>query len=364
MTSGLPASNSASSGALRRAQASDLPGLLPGTLFSLGLAHQHLADDLRECIALDDAAASLLRSHLKGDRHLSEFLLLSTCNRLEVYGVTLEPDALARTAHWLAQAVGRDADSLSAAWRRTEEVAAAAHLFAVASGLESQLLGETEILGQVKDAYDLAGREATVGPRLHRLLQKTFQAAKLVRSETGIARGQVSIGNVAVDLAARIFGDLTRARLLIVGSGEVGELTAKAFRSRGATGLRVTSRNPETAARLAASVDASPVPFDQWQNLLPECDVIVTATASPTPVLSRQAVEAALSLRAGRPLFLIDLAVPRDIESGVGELEDAYVYTLEDLAEIARDNLAARRVELGRAREIIATRAEAAVRRK
>jgi len=335
----------------------------PGTLFVLSLAQQHTPEAWHEPLAIGANAATRLRDQLRKDAALSEYLLLATCNRLEVYGVCATADAAAQTTARVAEILGRHPEAVAGHCQVHTEADAAAHLFAVASGLESQLLGETEILGQVKEAYDLAGRDNTLGSRLHRLLQKTFQAAKLIRSETGIARGQISIGNVAVDLATRIFGDLTQASLLVVGSGEVGELTAKAFRSRGAARLLVSSRNLETANRLAEAVGASAVAFADWPKHLPEVDVVVTATAAPTAILARATVAAALRSRSGRPLFLIDLAVPRDIDPEVANLGDVYLYTLADLAQIARDNLAARQVELGRARELIAARADAAVRR-
>lgn len=336
----------------------------PGDIFVIALTHQSVEADCRERLALAAPGAAALRATLAAEASLREHLVLTTCNRLEVYGVADSPTAPERVAAHLCRQLDLPATALAAGWIAAAEEAAAAHLFAVASGLESQLLGETEILGQVKDAYDGASRTRTLGPRLHRLLQKCFQTAKLVRSETGIARGQISIGNVAVELAARIFGDLTTARLLLVGSGDVGELTAKAFFSRGAHCLTVTSRNPDAAARLAEAVRAQTVPFGDWIGALPGQDVVVTATSAPHLILTEATVQAALRTRRGRPLFLIDLAVPRDIDPEVAALPDVYLYTLEDLAAIARENLAARQVELGRARELIAERAAAVVRRR
>ena len=330
----------------------------PG-FFLLGTTHQRAPLAVREKLALDAEASAALQTELATIAGLRELTILNTCNRIEFYGVAESPETLARLeavycarqcfppeefATCRLSLVGRDAIQ---------------HLFEVATGLDSQMLGETEIFGQVKAAYATAQTRQSTGPVLNRVFQKTFQAAKYVRTQTAITVGQVSIANVAVDLAQNIFGDLKATRILLLGAGDIGEKTAKAFQSRGAASLTVASRNLERAMELATTFGASALPFEQREARLAEFDVVVGSTAAPETVVSVAAAAAALRKRPARPLFFIDLALPRDIEAGVADLENAFLYNLDDLAKIAESHRVARVAEVERARAMLTEKSAA-----
>jgi glutamyl-tRNA reductase len=233
------------------------------------------------------------------------------------------------------------------------------HLCQVASGLDSQILGETEIFGQAKRAYATAQARAAAGPIINRLFQKAFQAAKHVRANTGITAGQVSVANVAVDIALNVFGEVTNARLLVIGAGEMAEKSAKAFQSRGATNVCVTNRRHERAESLAQALGAETVPFESRDDAIAAADIVVCSTASPGTIVSRNTVCQAMSRRPSRPLLLIDLAMPRDVDAGAGQLENVFLYNLDDLALVAAKNREARLAEAEAGRRTIAERADA-----
>lgn len=327
-------------------------------LFVIGATHHRAPIGVREKLALSAAAATALRAELATMTGLREFALLSTCNRVEFYGVAAEAGAAARvTAAFCARqnfpAVEFEKIRLSLRGREAVQ-----HLLEVAAGLDSQLVGETEIFGQVKDAYAHAQSAGSTGPVLNRVFQKGFQAAKHVRTHTAISEGQVSIANVAVDLALNIFGDLAGARILLLGAGDIGEKTVKAFQSRGAKSLTIASRRLERAMELANGLGALALPFWLAPAKLPEFDIVVCATSAPDAVVSLAAVRAAMKRRA-RPLFFIDQALPRDVEPGVAELENVFLYNLDDLAKIADENRLAREAELTKGRAIIAEKSAA-----
>jgi glutamyl-tRNA reductase len=211
----------------------------------------------------------------------------------------------------------------------------------------------------VKDAYADAQKRATVGAALNRLFQKTFQAAKHVRTHTAIGQGQVSIATVAVDLAQKIFGDLERTQILVLGAGDVGEKTVTAFKSRGAAHLTVANRTLATAQALAESLDGQAIPFEEVSAQLGRFDIVVCSTAAPTHVLDTAMIGAAIRKRPARPLFLIDLALPRDVEATSAKLSNVFLYNLDDLAKIADENLALRQAEIARCRAILSEKAEA-----
>jgi glutamyl-tRNA reductase len=221
------------------------------------------------------------------------------------------------------------------------------------------MLGETEIFGQVKEAYAAAQAGGTTGPVLNRVFQKGFQAAKHVRTHTAITEGQVSVANVAVDLAQNIFGGLADARILLLGAGDIGEKTAKAFQSRGAAAITVASRRFERAMDLATALGASAMPFEQRESRLAEFDVVVCATSAPDVVVTLAATRAAMHRRPARPLFFIDQALPRDVDPAVAEMENVFLYNLDDLAKIAEENRAAREAEITKCRAIVLEKAEA-----
>lgn len=326
--------------------------------FHLGASHHEAPLALREKLALPKTRASELAARL-GAVHLPELVLLNTCNRVEFYGVAAGVEDLAQLESAYCDVAGILPEEFARVRAHSVGSAAIRHLVAVAVGLESQLLGENEIFGQVKEAYAEAQAAGRVGPVLNRVFQKAFQAAKHVRSDTAISEGQVSVANVAVELALSVFGDLESARVLLLGAGDIGEKTAKAFRSRGAASLTVANRTPERAFALARALDATALPFEHVARRLGDYDIVVGSTAAPEAVVRAVDVAAALGRRRSSSLLFLDLALPRDIEPAVAELEGVYVYNLDDLAKIASQNLSAREAEVVRARELIAERAEA-----
>ena len=328
-------------------------------LFLIGATHHTTPLAVREKLALDPAGEAALAGELARLDGLREFAVLNTCNRVEFYGVAEEPGAAARVQAAFCRRqqfdpVEFDKFRLSLTGREAVQ-----HLLEVSAGLDSQMLGETEIFGQVKAAYAAAQARGAAGPFLNRIFQKAFQAAKHVRSNTAISAGQVSVANVAVDLALNIFGDLAQARILVLGAGEIGEKTARAFQSRGAAALTVANRDGERAMELAGQLGATALPFDQRESRLPEFDVVVCSTAAPHAVLSLAAAEAAMKRRPTRPLFFIDLALPRDVDPAVAELDNVFRYDLDDLAKIAEQNRSARAAEIARCRALLAQRADA-----
>lgn len=328
-------------------------------LFVLGATHHRAPLAIREKLSLSAEAAAALHAEFAALPGLKEFAVLNTCNRVEFYGVATAPETLARLAAAFCTRQNFAVSDFEKIGLQLSNDAAVRHLIEVSSGLDSQLLGENEIFGQVKDAYATAQSRGSTGPVLNRVFQKGFQAAKHVRSQTGITVGQVSVANVAVDLALDIFGSLEKARILLVGAGEVGEKTAKAFQSRGAAALTVASRRLERAMELATALGASAMPFEQRETRLAEFDVVVCATSAPDLVISLTATKAAIHKRPARPLFFIDQALPRDVDPAVAELDNVFLYNLDDLAKIAEANRAAREAELEKARAIVAEKATA-----
>jgi glutamyl-tRNA reductase len=340
--------------ALARATA---PGALPSArLFLWGINHRSAPLELREKLTLDDTKRARIEEILEHSSARKEHLVLDTCNRLEVYCVTRDPGF----ADWLHRNILQlfeldDAATAEDTYRLSGD-AVIRHLFRVCSGLDSQMVGETEILGQVKLAYDRAGKRGQLGPWLHKIFQRSFQTAKWLRTHTLIGRGQVSIGNVCVELAERIFGSLRDARILLIGAGNVAEGTLHALARRDARHISITNRSDATAQRLAASHGATVIAFDSFHQALAEQDIVVSSTSAPDTMLRRAEIESLMSVRRARPLFLIDLAMPRDIDPDAGEIANVFLYNLGDLAAIANENLRARQAEIARCEQIIEER--------
>ena len=316
-------------------------------LFCVGLSHHNTSVETRERFAGHAETDCVLRR--SGCR---EALLLATCNRVEVYAAAEERVATKEIASCLALD-DRSDDDLSAFYRY-EDTGCAEHLFRVASGLDSMVVGETEILGQTKKAYESARTSGAAGPYLHRLFQRAFRVAKQVRTHTEITRGSVSVGSVAVDLAEKIFGNLADCKVLVLGAGETSERTARALVSRGVTDLRVSNRSAERGGNLARLVAARAISFEQWREQCREIDILITSTSSDAPLLTRENLAPTLRSRVDRPLFIIDIAVPRDVDVGVNELDGVYLYDIDSLQSIAEQSLAMRRQQIAAAEEIIA----------
>jgi glutamyl-tRNA reductase len=310
------------------------------SLVLVGTSHRLSPVEERELVAFDLAGAAALARGLALE---GEAVCLSTCNRTELYLVDTDPEAAEARA---SKALLGDEVEL---YRMTDE-AAALHLFRVAAGLDSLVPGEGEILGQVRDAYEAGAH----GPVLDRLFREALRVGKKVRTETAINESPASVSSAAAALAQQVFGDLSGCRVLLVGAGEVSELAARALAARGATIAAVTSRTQANAETLADAFDARAVPFAALSSELEHADVVVSSTSSTEPILSREQVPD----RKGRPLFVIDLAVPRDVDPGVAQLDDCYLYDIDDLQAVVRESLSGRRREAERAEAIVEHEAE------
>ena len=328
-------------------------------LFLVGATHRTAPFGFREKLALDTELEAALAADLVHLPCLREFAILNTCNRVEIYGVATDREAPRRvSAAFCRSRHVHDGEFARFGFVR-EGRGAVDHLLHVASGLDSQILGETEILGQAKRAYATAQARHSSGPILNRLFQKAFQAAKHVRTHTGVTTGQVSVANVAVDLALNVFGDVAGARMLFLGAGEMAEKSARAFRSRGARHLAIASRRLERAESLARDLGASALSFEDRHAHLAEADVVVCSTSSPDTIISVLAVRDAMSQRKARPLLFIDLAMPRDVDAAVAKLENVFLYNLDDLARVAAQNRQARLVEAEAGRTALVPRTDA-----
>lgn len=321
--------------------------------FFIGASHHTTPLELREKLALTEKKLPAFQARLAAINGLCEVVVLNTCNRVEIYGLAETPGAIARIEEDFCALQDFPREAFREIRQHATHRDAIQHLLEVASGLNSQMLGETEILGQVKDAYADAQARRTAGPVLNRVFQKTFQYAKHVRTNTAITAGRISIANVAVDLAQKIFGKLDRTRILLLGAGDISEKTAKAFQGRGAGALTVASRTLDRAMTLASTLGATALPFEHVPARLPDYDIVVCSTAAPDAVITREAVATAMRKRRAQPLFFIDLAIPRDVDPAVADIENVFIYNLDDLARIAEKNRAARETEVARAREIL-----------
>jgi glutamyl-tRNA reductase len=297
--------------------------MTPAPLHAVGVSHKGAPLPVRERFAFAPAAAERVLAAPGGER-----FLLVTCNRTELYG--LEPGE--RLVERLLEAAGGAADA--SALFTLEDGHAARHLFSVAAGLDSMVVGEPQILGQVKHAMAAARGAGSLGPVLDELSRRALMVGRRVRRETELGSGLPSIPKVAVGVAHLVLGDLAGHRLLVIGSGKLGDLTARMLQRAGATGVVVTNRTPEAAAALAAAIGGRAEPFDALDRLLAESDIVISCTASQEPVLTRARVAAALAARNGRaPLVIVDIAVPRDVEADVRTLDGARLYDLDDLRE-------------------------------
>lgn len=311
-----------------------------------GISHHEAPVEVRERFALGENASVEAGRALCSPGRADEVVVLSTCNRTEYYSVA------PRAARELVEADVCGAVPL-AGFLHHEGEAAVRHLFRVACGLDSMVLGETEILGQVKKAYQNASLGGTTSRFLNKLFQRSFQVAKHVRSRTAITRGSVSVGSIAVDLAEQIFGSLRDRKVMIVGAGDTGELTARTLRSRGVQSLFVANRSFERADALARELGGRALHFDAWEQEMRDVDILLSSTSAPHFVITRSKLEPVMEERPERPLFLIDLAVPRDIEPSVNELDGVYLYDIDALQGIAAGALERRRAELAECERLI-----------
>ena len=317
-------------------------------LFCVGISHHTANVETRERYA-GASSEEAVRSAIG----CSEAVLLTTCNRVEVYG-SAEKSIATEDVLRLLQRCGAEKVENAEAFYRHDGEACAEHLFRVVAGLDSMVIGETEILGQVKKAYESARASGSAGPFLHRLFQRAFRAAKQVRSNTDITRGAVSVGSVAVDLAVKIFGDLRECSVLILGAGDTSERTARALNSRGVSDIRVSNRSLERGQILAELVKGRAVAFEDWTQQCREIDILISSTSAEGALVTQELLAPMLRSRPDRPLFIIDIAVPRDVAPNVNEMEGVYLYDIDSLQSIAEQSLALRRQQISAAEAIIA----------
>jgi glutamyl-tRNA reductase len=323
-------------------------------LLLVGLSHRTAPVELRERVDFQGRLEPALRA-LAARGSALEAVVLSTCNRAELYAAC-EDVAAARAdlATFVAEFHGVDRSAVAPHVYDLEDLDAARHLFRVSAGLDSLVVGEPQILGQVKEAHTAATDVQTVGPVLNRLFHSCFAVGKRVRSETGLGSGAVSVGYAAVALARKIFGDLKGRTVLVIGAGEMGKLTALHLKSQGVQHVTIVSRTLAHAARTAVAIGgASAAPWEELDALLAASDIVITATGAATPILTKAHVEAVVRPPRNRPLFIIDIAVPRDVDPAAGELEQVFLYNIDDLQATVRDNLARRVNEIDRAEAIV-----------
>ena len=320
----------------------------------IGLSHRTSPVELRERFAFADAKIPAALKSLRDAGIASEAAILSTCNRVEIYAATslATEVAFAELKKFLIAHHGFDG-ALGEGFYTIAEPQSLHHLFKVAAGLDSMVVGETEIFGQLKAAYELAFQHQHTGARLNKAFQRAFNVAKHIRTETNIQRGSVSVMSAAVELAEKIFSSLAEHEVLVIGAGETSEKTARALQSRGVKNITVTNRSPERAEMLAKELGGRAVPFENWPDEFERIDIAISSTAAPQHILDRATLEPLMRRRRNRPLLLIDIAVPRDIDPAVNSLDNVYLYNVDDLQSIAADYLKLRQEEVARCEKII-----------
>lgn len=310
-------------------------------LVCLGLNHKTAPVEVRERFAVGNTKLGEASQNLLEMAEVPEGVVISTCNRTEFYlAAQSAPAAMKRLEDCLAEKVHGHEEP----FYRYQKAEAARHLCKVVSGLDSMLLGETEIFGQVKQAYQAAHGAGTTGPILNKLFQKVFSVGKKVRTQTAIQEGSTSIGNVAVELAEKIFGHLKNSEVMVLGAGEMSRLTAQALVSRGAKSVIVANRTHDRAVELANEMKGRAVRFDDWLGVLKDVDVVISSTGAPHTIIHAEEIESVRRARKFRPLFLIDIAVPRDIAHECGEIEEVYLYDIDALEQMA-DEAKSRRLQ-------------------
>jgi glutamyl-tRNA reductase len=325
-------------------------------LFVAGVSYKTTPVELREILAVKQSEIAGKSRRLKSHSELDEIVLLSTCNRVEVYGVA---GGSTHCLDSLFQLLSDGQLDFSRSVYVHENLDAASHLFRVASGLDSLVLGETEITGQVKNAYEIARTAGLTGPVLNRTFQTAFQTLKSIRTQTNIGRGPTSIGGVATELVGKIFGDnLTNRKVMIIGAGQMGESCIRHLAKKGAKSIVISNRSFPRASDLAEEFGGRALPFDRCLQAIADVDIVVAATACPKMLLRRSDLEDLLSARKNRPLFLIDLSVPRNIDPEIECLENAYLYNIDDFQAIVTENERSRRKDLAICERIVRAQAE------
>lgn len=307
-------------------------------LFTIGISHHTAPIEIREKVAFPRTEYAARVDQLRALAGVEEVLILGTCNRTEIYCLSSQ-SGKETVIDWIHRANDLPAGQFDKYFYAFEGEEAARHLIRVASGLDSLVLGETQILGQLKEAWQLAHDAGSLGTVLDRLFQHTFASAKSIRTRSGISEHPVSVAYTAVVLARQIFGDLATKTVVLVGAGEMVQLCGRYLRDHGIANLLILNRSKAKAEELAAELGATAMTLEQLGDALPRADILISSTASPQPVIRKPDVKAALRQRRHRPMFLVDIAVPRDIESAVADLKDVYLYTIDDLQQVVDENM-------------------------
>jgi glutamyl-tRNA reductase len=330
-------------------------------VFVAGLSYKTAPVALREQLAVSPSTLRCSGCRLKIGGDLEEVVLLSTCNRVEIYGVASKVNG---NVHGLFRHLTSAGHDFSPHLYIHEGDEAVRHLFSVAGGLDSMVLGETEITGQLKHAYQTAHEARLTGRMLNRAFQTALQTAKEIRTTTQIGRGATSVGSVAVELAGKIFGgDLSEKTVMIIGAGKMGEACVRHLAKKGARSVLVSNRSFERAQGLATEFGGRAIRFDGCLDAMTEADIVVSSTGCPQTILHADQIDRVMSARRNRPLFMIDIAVPRDIDPDIQHLDNVYLYNIDHLETLVRENLRHREAELARCREIIEQRAAALMRK-
>lgn len=317
----------------------------------LGLSHRTAAVEVRERFAVPESEVPEVTRAASALEGIDEAVVVSTCNRVEIYAATADPVRAFPTLSDFLH--GRSACEPGGEFYRFDAPQTIRHLFRLVCGLDSMVLGETEVFGQVKRAYLAACGAGGTARHLNKLFQRAFTVGKEVRSRTNITRGSVSVGSVAVDLAEKIFGRLGDCKVMVIGAGETSEQTARTLLGRGARSIFVANRSFDRAAALAEEMGGRAIRFGEWDAELKEVDILIASTAAPHWVLTREKLEPVMRRRLDRPLFAIDLAVPRDIEPEVNKVEGVFLYDIDSLEAIAEESLAIRQQEVAACETIV-----------
>lgn len=322
-------------------------------IFVVGLNHKSAPVEIRERLAFSDQDLEKALPQLRKETGLSEGLILSTCNRVEVYGVSPSQGQSDAIKKFLCQNRDVPKKEMESYFYDQLQPGSIGHLFRVASGLDSMVLGETEIFGQVKKAYQKANDLKTVGAVLHRMFQKTFHIGKRVRSETGINTGAISVSSVAVELAEKIFGNLEDKTVMIMGAGEVSESTVHHLVERGTRSILASNRSFDRAQKIAERFLGEAVQYDDSFERMRDVDIVISSTSAPHPIIQEEKVRLLMQQRGQKPLFFIDIAVPRDVDPRVDKIDNVYLYNIDDLKGLAEGNLKQRQAQLSLCESLI-----------
>lgn len=319
--------------------------------FVAGLSYRTAPVELRERLAISPSSVSCCGCRLRSAGGLSEVVVLSTCNRVEIYGVASSPQRyLGDVFCHLSPRAGEAGDSIYV----KEGAEAIKHLFAVTAGLDSMVIGETEITGQVKQTYQSACEKRWTGKVTNRVFQVALQTAKQIRTDTEIGRGATSVGSMAVELAEKVFGaGVDKPSVLVIGAGKMGETCLKHLTKKGAQSVVIANRSFGRAEELARAFGGAAIRFDDRFSALVQADIVVSSTGAPELILQKRDIEAAMAARGNRPLFLIDIAVPRDVDPAVQEIDNVFLYDIDDLESLVHENIRHREQELAKCRTMI-----------